>query len=362
MKHLCPAPRRLAFGLALAAALAAAPARAQEKELSADAVAQRFLAHLDRNQPVAGVFEIHTAVDLPQVQGYLDETRKKGFVPEAAQQVLVCRWAWVTDREVCEQLEGSKDAPHSFLALPQGTLVGYPENKYNLLPPGKPRADVTRPALFYYLSGGPFWREYLASAKYSLGPATAQTPPGAVQLVATKEPAKCVLTVDRQTGKLYSAVIYDQGKPLWKLAIEEFATSPDGARVFPTKATISVYHDSPEKPFRSVTLTARRVDFPSTAEVAGEFKLPVPAKALIADRVLDAAIVPERATEASEIITKDVPRQPFTPVPAETEAPPPESRTRVVVTAVLLAAPLVLYGAYYLVRRRRHHASPPAGP
>ena len=49
-----------------------------------------------------------------------------------------------------------------------------------------------------------------------------------------------------------------------------------------------------DKPLRSTTLTARRVEFPTSAEVASQFRLPVPPHALVGDRVLNAAIEPTR--------------------------------------------------------------------
>ncbi len=337
------------------------PVGAQEKELSADAVAQRFLAHLESNQPVSGIFEIQTSVDFSQLGGAVEQKRKdRRIVPEPSQQLLICRWAWTTNREVCEQLEGSKNALNSFLALPEGTLIGYRDKKYNLLPPEKPRADICRPALFYYMSGGNFWGQYLASAKYSLGSTTDSTPREAVNLIAMNGPRKNVLTLDPKTGKLYAAEIYNGGARLWKLLIDEFATSPDG-RLFPTKARTFVYGNDPAKPLRTTILTARRVQFPSTAEVAGQFKLPIPANALIGDRILNAAIEPERPTEASEIITGDVPRKPFTTSLPDEPIAAPRPWFKWVVMAVFLAVPLVLFSVYFILRylRARRASCPP---
>jgi hypothetical protein len=323
---------------------------------TADAVAQRFFAHLEANQPVVGEFEVVTTIDYSNLPGGgAPRPAAKGgntAVPEPAKQTLHCRWAWATGREVCEQLSGSHDSLYGFLSLPEGTLVGYSDKRYNLVRPDTLRTDITRPALFYFLSGANTWKKQLASSRFTLH---TPTDPATDILEAADEFSKVVLTLDKKTSRLRSGEIYFKGKLGWRLAIDSYATSQTDGRAFPTAATITTYlvegGGKSDKPFRTATLTARRVEFPTTAEAAGQFRLPMPAQSLIADRIMNASVLTNRPIDAAQVLTQDVPREAYS-APAKE---PPEGRTRKGLSAVLialLAAPLLGYGAYALIRHR----------
>ena len=337
---------------------ASAPAGLAD-EPTGDAVAQRFFAHLDANQPVAGEFDITTTID----EAALKATAPPGSgpaggasaKPEPAKQALHCRWAWATGREVCQQLSGSQHAMYGFLSLPEGTLIGYNDKQYNLVKADTLRADVTRPALFYFISGANPWKKQFDGATFSLRTPTDR--PGMNVLTAERNGVKTILTLEENTSRLRGVEILIGNKVGWRLTIDAFATSPTDGRVFPTAATISTYptagNGKSDKPLRTTTLRARRVDFPTPTEVASQFRLPVPSHALVGDRILNAAIEPTRPTDAAEIITQDVPRKPFTPppLPAAPKSSNTWARTRLI--AALLVLPFGGYGAYSLVRYLR---------
>ncbi len=316
----------LAVGL-VAALCPAAPGQAPAEEPAA-AVARQFLTHLETNQPIAGEFQIVTDIDAGQqraLMGAIAPAPKPGIitVPEPARQVLNSRWAWATGREVAEALPGSAGSMYGFLTLPEGTLSGINDHQFNLTKSEMPRADFNRPALFYFLDGGDHWTKHFAGATFSLE-APADPRPGLAWLGVQKGQRKAVLAVERATGHLREAAVSHNGNLSWKLVVDELAISPTDGRAFPRKARVQVYGmASPaDKPFRTVRLTATRVDFPTAAAVAKEFRLPVRAGAIIGDRVRDMAILPDAPTDGADIITKDMPRVAYTdraapPAPAE---------------------------------------------
>jgi hypothetical protein len=348
-----------------AAVLMASPAAGRADDPPADAIAQRFFAHLEANQPIAGEFVVVTTVDQSGLPAAPKAPGAKGdfkTVPEPAKQTLNCRWAWATDREVCQKLPGSHDSMYGFLSLPEGSLIGYTEKQYNLVRPDTLRSDVARPALFYFLGGASPWKKQLAKARFSLRPAADR--PETDTLVAEGDGITTVLILDRKTSRLRSAEIAVAGKVGWRLAIDGYATSPSDARVFPTAATITTYavpgEGASDKPIRTTTLAARKVEFPTPAEAATHFRLPVPPRALIGDRILNAAIEPDRPTDAAEIITQDVPRKPFSAPPRPPTGTRPGSFwSRSPLIVALLALPFVGYGAYALVRYLRSRGAAP---
>src|SRR5262245_26182465 len=100
-------------------------------------VADKFLAHMSANSPVAGKFRIET-IPNPNRR---EEFRKKaqeaaskqgytiGFEPD--QPVLDCRWAWDGAREMLEALSGS-NVGHTFFKTPEALLKRSEGLSYNL--------------------------------------------------------------------------------------------------------------------------------------------------------------------------------------------------------------------------------------
>src|SRR5581483_9207256 len=105
----------------------AAPLRADPE---ADALAQRFLAHLDANGPVAGTFELRGTFD----PALYEERRRAVEKPtgndrvkhvfERDSHVLVCRWAWDRGREMSETLADSKNIFATFYRDGEAFLHG----------------------------------------------------------------------------------------------------------------------------------------------------------------------------------------------------------------------------------------------
>lgn len=321
------------------------------------AAGQRFLAHLEANQPISGEFQIVTEIDAAQ-QSQLSPPSPPGgaklqSVPEPVKQTLNCRWAWAAGREVCEALPGSSNSRYGFLTLPEGTLSGINSRQFNLTKAEMPGAEFYRPALFYFFSGGNHWREFLASARFSVEPQQAKQP-DVLGLVARDGKWKTALLVDKATGRLREAAISFNDVPSWGLVVEELAVSKTDGRAFPSKARIEVYgpFSAVGKPFRTARLTANRVDFPTDSEVAKQFQLPIPAKAMVADRVLNAAIDIPAPTDAATIIVKDMPRTPYTPREEPAVLASPDWGRRAMLVGGAAVLPPVIFLLYKFIARR----------
>ncbi len=301
-------------GAALCLGVAASPATPVPQERPADAVARRFLAHLAGNGPVAGEFRVETEIDAARRQQFLPPLPARPgiqVVPEPAKQALVCRWAWAPGREVCQALPGSAGGNlYGLLTLPGGSLLGINDGQYNLTESEVFGAAHARPACFYFLDGGQHWPANLAGAEFGLEPAKGH-PPGFVTLVATTAGRRAKLVVGQATGHLREASVYYGDALSWKLVVEELAVSEAGDRAFPKKARTAVYLPGSDAPFRQAVLTASRLDFPTGDDAAKEFHFPVRKGAIIGDRVRNMAILPDAETDAADIITKDLPRVPF---------------------------------------------------
>jgi hypothetical protein len=361
---------------ALLVGVAAALGPAAAGQDPAAAAGQRFLAHLEANQPIAGEFRIETVLDEDQQRGLIRDlpSEKKGKSRlktsfEPSRQTLVCRWAWATDREVCEALpDSSKDSMYGFLRLPEGNLVGLNKKQFNLTKPEMLRDEMNRPALFYFFAGGGHWNKVLEGAEFSLATPN-DAPADSLTLVARKGPSQVVLVLERNTSRIRRASLYSGDRLSWSLDVEELAKSPTDDRVFPSRASVAVYWRNSAQPMRKVELTANRIDFPTAAEVASQFKLPVPAGALIGDRVLKSGIELKEPIDGADLITGRVnpPRRPYANQPSETLAPSGEgqSRSRVYLFVLLVAVPLVLFGLYVFVTRvwpgRRQVGTPGVG-
>ncbi len=345
---------------ALATVLAAAPYARSQAPNDPSALGQRFLAHLAANQPLAGEFRIETVLDhgqLGKLLGQTDAGGNKSVVTalEPERQLLVCRWAWADGKEVCEALPGSSNSMYGFLTLPEGNLFGYNPKQFNLTAPELLRADVNRPALFYFFNGGDHWKQFLTGANFSAGEGGK---PDLAVIVAKNDSTKAVLGIEPKTGRLRRASISHNDQLAWSLTVEELTASRTDERAFPSKATVEVFGADGKRPVRRVQMTASRLAFPTPGEAAGQFKLPVPAKALIGDRVLNAAIELSSPADGAGIITGRVspPRTPFTPTSTEVPLSGAKARWRNNAYLIVIAAalPLVGYGLYHIVRRQRN--------
>lgn len=292
---------------------AVGPAAPVPVEKPADVVARRFLAHLASNGPIAGEFRVETEIDADQrITPPAPPGPGLRVVPEPLKQTLVCRWAWADKREVCQSLPGSAGSNlFGLLTLPEGSLLGVTDHQYNLTESQVYGAAWTRPADFYFLGGGRHdWSAAFAKAAYTTEPADGH-PAGFVTLVATTEKSRTKLVVEQATGHLREASVYYGGRLSWKLVVEELAVSKTDGRAFPRKASTATYLFNGAKSLRKTTLTATRLDFPTERDCEKEFHFPVRKGALIADWVRNMAITPDAETDAADVITKDLPRKPF---------------------------------------------------
>lgn len=332
----------------------------------AEATWQRFLAHLQSNQPIAGEFRIETDVDNNQVKELTvgkagskkDSSPSPKFEPEPTRQILDCRWAWANGREVCEARSTSSNSMYGFLTLPEGNLIGYTDKQYNLFKSNKiNRSDINRPALFYFIGGSDHWKNELEQFDFSLhDDKTGAT--DTLVLEARKGSTTSRLVLERATSRLRRASIHFGERLAWDLNIEGFADNPTDARVFPRKASLAVYLGGDGVPVRKVRLTATKIEFPTAQQVAKQFRLPVPSKALIADRALAGAIVTDKPTDGYDVITTHMPRTPLAERPRfESDAssipsPGPPPRGNVYWLAALAVVPLILFLIYILIRRK----------
>jgi len=284
-----------------------APASPQQPD--AAELAQRFLAHIKADNPVAGTFEIRTHTDremLDREQKAADAQYKGPvrlhFGP--AEQTLVCRWAWDGRGEVCETLPGSKDDSSTFLRHGEGLLLGFGPRAFTLNEPRR-TATMWRPACFYLLAGMEPWAYALADCSFEIG---TDLPPadGEVTLIAHNKPQKIShhLTMERATCALRRSRTFFESKLTLDLQVQSLAQGPD-QRMFPNRAVIDTYAPNlaSDRRYSRRELTATKLIFPrDKAESALLMRLELPAGSVIADRVLNRDVELQAAASAADVI------------------------------------------------------------
>lgn len=305
--------------------LLSGPSRGDE---AADALAQRFLAHLEANAPIAGDFEVRQTFDPEIYAEWLKvaeklSTETNRHVPEKDNQILVCRWAWDGSREMTETLPRTKNVFATFFNDREGSLVGVDPYVFNLAK----RTDHVpkwRPASFYFLGVGVRWADRFRSVEFRMAATPAGAPVGTVALEARDKRMNAVsrLFLDPASGVLHGHETDVDGKPYARLTIEKFARGP-GQRLFPSRASLHIYHPQhPDKPFQLLELTAKLVRFPGTqAEIEHAFALELPKGTRIADRMLNRDIALARSTPVRDVFLGRVPSKPHEVSP---DAPPVE--------------------------------------
>jgi hypothetical protein len=344
---------RMAPVTAVLAALAAvATARATEPE--ARELAQKFLAHMAGNSPIAGTFEIRQTYDLASLEEFRKKERafreKKGqgvsFGPDKRD--LNCRWAWDGSREMLETLPGS-NVWETFFMTPEAHLRGTVKNNFNL---GKQElSPVWRPASFYFLGGAAPWSALLKGCEFRIQDAPADAPSGCVALAATSKGISVNLVLNKATGILHGhKMVFADGKPYSELTIEEFKKNGDG-RVFPVVARLLLFDPATGKESSRQILSAREISFPSSkAAVDGAFELILPKGTLINDLQLSQQITLKSPASALDVIDGKIPGE-----PAEFKLSEPATGTQTSpnfdawhwwALAIAMSLPLGIYLAY----------------
>ena len=283
----------------------------------ADALAQRFLAHMKANVPVAGEFEIYRESDAESYKRRQESAAQMKFEGRGAVKVTVpprtglgrYRWAWDGVREMTEALTDGKsdrkDVILSFFNSPEGQLItrnaaGY----YRLAEAGK--VSDYRPGSFYSLYGGGIpWPEFLKDMSFSTTPAEGASPVGTVWLIARNDGLELRLLVERETGVMHRMVGYWESDKYVEVTIDAFERGKDH-RLFPRRARIEVFApDSPGRPSHTETLNAKRIDFPSPGEETHRaLTLILPKGATVFDRVLNRQIVLSADTPARTVVER----------------------------------------------------------
>jgi hypothetical protein len=272
------------------------------------------------NGPIAGEFEIRTTFDPAtrdeqnqSVAKRNEELKSSGkqFRLHNDDQLLVCRWAFDSDREMTEMLNGSKNVHRAtFYWDREGSCEQGATSSYNIDKPK--RVTIWRPAAFYFCSSTmERWTDMLPSySERALAQPPDGSPGGTVVLVARRPKSKLEfrILVERETGVLHGFDGLADGKLTWRVIVQEFSRGPNG-RVFPMRALNSIYlPKSPERPFRTDQLTARAITFPdSQPETSRAFALTLPKGTLVADRLLNRAMTLEQPTDVQTLIRGPMP-------------------------------------------------------
>ncbi|WP_152052634.1 hypothetical protein [Tautonia marina] len=293
------------------------PASAAVAQVDGDALAGRFLAHIESVAPVGGTFMVETRFDPELMEA--DRAAKREWAeaqgygidlgPEAP--VLHCEWAWDGTRESLKTLDGSNKFAQFYLT-PEAYLDGMAERNYNLTLPTRP--GDWRPASFYLLGGSTPWSSFLEGARFASEPAPAGSPDGSILLVARSRGKEVRLLIDERDGTLHRAEIDMEGSPYSRLDVEELDRAPDG-RVFPSRARLTIHKEG--QPYQFMTLKANRIVF-RPDEVADALAIELPASTRVHDRVLNRAIPLSEKTSAQEFLTN------YDPSASDTIEPPME--------------------------------------
>jgi hypothetical protein len=338
---------------------------AQDRD-EAQALVQRFIAHLNANTPIAGEFEIRGVFDAAVYERHLQdvakinqEKMKNGarYIPEPDNRRLLCRWAFDRNREMLETLAGSNNVFKTFYLDRETMIEGFEQKVYNL---EKPKDLATRrPASFYFLGGAARFTELLPEYQsFALSAAPQGAPEGMVTLTARKPSTKkeLRLIIHRETCVLFEASLFVDSKPAWRLRIDELARGPDH-RVFPKSAELigylPPYYD---RPFRTETLQAKRIVFAQTqTEAEQSFALSLPKGASIADRMLNRSVTLEKPTSVQEVLTQPLPsialEQPTVDMTSQLASPPSKRWYWLAGLVCAVAAVCVLIWAFQ--RRQR---------
>ena len=299
---------------------------ASHADRDGDALARRFLDHMDAVAPVAGTFTISTRYD-PEIRKAHREASEKWAAeafpgktldhgPDAP--VLRCEWAWDGTREALDTLKGS-NIIEQFYKTPESTLDRMAEKNFNLYGPTQPAE--WRPASFYLLGGAALWSKCLSECEFSTRDAPADAPAGAVLLIARSSMIEDRLVLDEESGRLYSHEIDLDGSPYARLAVDRVERSSDG-RIFPSRAELTIFLK--ENPYIFMTLAAERIVF-NPAEVADAMEMVLPAGTTVHDRVLKRVIALSRATPVENVLSDELASiPPPDPIPLATlpEEPP----------------------------------------
>jgi hypothetical protein len=301
---------------------AASLVNAQERE-QGEALRQRFIAHLKANTPVAGEFEVHSIGDPESYARHLEEIDKlnkargnKGsiqVVPEASDQLLICRWAYDVDREMLETLPGSKNIYKTFYMDRESLVDGFEGNginrSFNIT---KPRDIPTyRPANFYFLSGAVRFTEALSTYEMlRVDQPAPGAPNGTVLLICSspKQKLELRLLLESKTCVLHGAELVYDSRPGWQLKIHELVEGP-GQRVFPARAELIHYPlKGGDRPDKIVKMAAKKITFPQSAEeTSSAFRLEIPKGAVVADRTLNQGTILDQPTAAQAMLAQPLP-------------------------------------------------------
>jgi hypothetical protein len=331
-------------------ALASAGAGSSSQVFDADLIVNKFLRHMEDNQPIAGVFEIEQKLDpvitAQQRRRAQAEVASRGqkVKSEPTDRLLECRWAWDGTREMVETLAGSRNIETNFYRNREGFLLGLGNRKFNL-DVSRANAPEWRPGSFYHFPGNSTWRSLLSNCKF-----TSEAAPdgrrGSTILTATRPGLTARLTLDKDSGSLYSYKLDIDGKPYARLAILELSRGRD-QRVFPSRATLQLYVPShPDRPQLSARLNATRVVFPSSrTELDAAFEMKLPAGTEIFDTALNRLTVLEAPMSAEDAITTPLPSMPLdsAATAAVSTAPSMRFAVRFLVGIVVLIGLLTLY-------------------
>jgi hypothetical protein len=320
-------------------------------------VAKRFLDHMRAVGPVAGEFEVRCSLDPVVLErrreemGPLLKQKPVRIELEKDEQFLKCRWAWDGKHEMAEALEGTKNVEGTFYHTQEALLIGMAPKNFNLEESSPiPR---WRPASFYLLAGTLPWEVQLSTYSFRVEAAPPGSSPGTVLLIGkrSKPNLEARLLVHETSGSLHRAELDLDGKPYSRLAVEEFVQGP-GKRAFPRKARLEVYFPPHfDRPYRQMTLVAKRVSYPRTKEETDQaFALTLPKGTRIADRILNRLVLLDRPRTALEILGSNLPSKAFDlPNEAVTLTLPPErDRTGLWVLGLLLLAGVLLV---WVIRR-----------
>ena len=299
---------------------------ASRADRDGDALARRFLDHMDSVAPVAGTFTISTRYDPELLEAFHRDTEEmaaktfpgKKLVHGPDAPVLRCEWAWDGTREALDPLNGS-NIFKQFYKTPESTLERMAEKNYNLYGPKFP--GIWGPASFYLKGANKPWSNFLEDCQFSTAAAPAGSPPGATLLVARSSSLEVRLLVDEQSGALHGHEIDYDGEPFARLTIDQTERSADG-RIFPSRATATVFMQG--EPFQFKTFVAERIVF-DPAEVADAMAIELPAGTTVHDRVLKRTISLSRATPVENVLSDQlasIPPADPTPVATLPEKPP----------------------------------------